>query len=62
MIKDTEVGPAIWGRWVTSALASGSLRCKPEPMVVGKGLEFIQEGCDRMSEGVSAVKLVVEIL
>ncbi|KAK5134036.1 hypothetical protein LTR08_007041 [Meristemomyces frigidus] len=61
-IKHDKIGPAIWGQWVTPALAKGTLRCKPEPKVVGRGLEAIQEACDRMSEGVSATKLVVEIL
>ncbi|KAK5122888.1 hypothetical protein LTR85_003453 [Meristemomyces frigidus] len=60
-LKNDEVGAAIWGSWVTPALVKGTLKCKPEPDVVGHGLEAIQEACDRMMRGVSAKKLVVEI-
>ncbi|KAF4335455.1 zinc-binding alcohol dehydrogenase domain protein [Fusarium beomiforme] len=42
-------------------LSSGSIKPSPEPMVVGKGLEFINDGLDKMSEGVSCTKLVIEI-
>ena len=60
-LKDTEVGPAIRHKWVPEALANGSLKCKPDPNVVGQGLEKIQEACDSMKGGVSAMKLVVEL-
>lgn len=59
--KDDDVGPAIWGDWVTAALASGQLKCKPDAEVVGQGLEFVQVACERILKGVSAKKLVVEI-
>jgi len=35
--------------------------CKPEPVVVGQGLESLQEAVDRRGEGVSAQKVVVEL-
>ncbi|KAK7959578.1 uncharacterized protein PG986_004432 [Apiospora aurea] len=60
-----EVGPAIWGKWVPEALASGALQCKPEPEVVAKGLEGIQTACDIGAMGwgtSSSPKLVVEII
>ncbi|KAK8062412.1 oxidoreductase-like protein [Apiospora hydei] len=60
-----EVGPAIWGKWVPEALASGALQCKPEPEVVAKGLDGIQTACDMGAKGwgtSSSPKLVVELI
>lgn len=51
----------IWHKFVPEALADGQLRPNPEPLVVGKGLESIQNGMDKLKMGVSARKLVVEI-
>ncbi|KAF7190452.1 Dehydrogenase orsE [Pseudocercospora fuligena] len=56
-----DVGEKIWGKWVTPALESGLLKCKPEPKIVGDGLEKIQDAVNIMSKGVSATKLVVTI-
>lgn len=61
-MKHNHVGPAIWDQWLTAALANGSLRCKPDPEVVGKGLENVQAALDLQAKGVSAKKLVVELL
>lgn len=60
-----EVGPAIWGKWVPEALATGALQCKPDPEVVAKGLEGIQTACDIGAKGwgtSSSPKLVVELV
>ncbi|KAF6828222.1 hypothetical protein CMUS01_08676 [Colletotrichum musicola] len=58
--EDTaEVGDPIWREFVPKALESGRLLARPEPIVVGTGLEVIQGGLDRLKEGVSARKLVV---
>lgn len=43
-------------------MANGSLKCKPEPEIVGKGLEYVQEAMDKQARGVSAKKLVVELI
>ncbi|KAK5111694.1 hypothetical protein LTR62_004800 [Meristemomyces frigidus] len=51
----------IWEGYVTSALEQGKLRCLPEPMVVGKGLESVQAGLDANKKGVSAKKVVVQL-
>lgn len=56
-----EVGDAIWGDFVPAALANGSLLCKPDPLVVGKGLDKLQVGIEIAEKGVSAQKVVVEI-
>ncbi|KAK3691606.1 hypothetical protein LTR37_018561 [Vermiconidia calcicola] len=51
----------LWENYVTPALQNGKLKCLPEPLVVGKGLEAIQEGLDRSKKGVSAKKVVIEL-
>lgn len=51
----------VWKDFVLPALEKGSLKCLPEPLVVGKGLEKVQEGCDTNKKGVSAKKVVVEL-
>ncbi|KAI1281073.1 GroES-like protein [Xylaria sp. FL0933] len=49
------------GTWLRENLAKGLVRPSPEPTVVGKGLEFINAGIDKLSKGVSCTKLVVEV-
>ncbi|KAF3940453.1 Zeta-crystallin [Dactylella cylindrospora] len=56
-----EVGPAVWGEWMPAALANGSLKIAPPPLMVGKGLEAIQDAIDRYVQGVSYQKVVVEL-
>jgi NADPH:quinone reductase-like Zn-dependent oxidoreductase len=51
----------VWRDYVTPALEAGKLKCLPPPLVVGKGLEFIQTALERCGAGVSATKVVVEI-
>jgi len=60
-LKKNEVGPAVWGEWIPKALENGDLKCKPDAVVVGQGLESLQEACDKMDAGVSGAKLVVEL-
>jgi hypothetical protein len=60
-VKD-EVSKAVWEDYVPGALADGSLQCSPEPLVIGKGLEKVQKGCDLNRAGVSAKKVIVELL
>lgn len=49
------------GTWLKEHLAAGRVKPSPEPKVVGKGLETINEGLDILRKGVSCSKLVVEI-
>ena len=51
----------VWEGFVTPALACGQLKCLPQPHVVGKGLQHVQEALELMKAGVSATKLVVEL-
>jgi NADPH:quinone reductase-like Zn-dependent oxidoreductase len=60
-LRNNEVGDAVYGKWITPALANGQLRCKPDPVIVGQGLEKIQAALERWKEGVSAQKVVVEL-
>lgn len=43
------------------ALASGQLKAKPNPLVVGHGLENVQHGLDIQKAGVSAQKIVITL-
>ncbi|KAI5356650.1 putative GroES-like superfamily, alcohol dehydrogenase-like, NAD(P)-binding domain superfamily [Septoria linicola] len=52
---------AVFAKWLPLALRSGQLKCKPEPFIVGRGLDSLQDACDLMAKGVSAQKLVVEL-
>ncbi|KAK5011058.1 hypothetical protein LTR28_006023 [Elasticomyces elasticus] len=56
-----QVGEAVWGKYVPEALEKGMLKCKPDPMIIGKGLESVQKGVDKNKEGVSAAKVVIEL-
>ena len=51
----------LWKDFITPALASGKLKCLPEPLVIGQGLESLQKGVNRSREGVSARKIVVTV-
>ncbi|KAK6218371.1 zinc-binding oxidoreductase [Colletotrichum tabaci] len=55
------IGEWIWGKFISEALANGSFKAKPDPLVTGHGLESIQEALDVQRNGVSAVKIVVTI-
>ncbi len=56
-----EVGDGVWGKRIPAALVDGSLKCKPDPLVIGQGLDKLQAACDKVREGVSARKVVVEL-
>lgn len=60
-IRRSDLGSAIWAEWLPEALADGSMLCKPDPEIVGKGLERIRDAVEAMGKGVSAKKLVVEL-
>ncbi|KAF4544692.1 alcohol dehydrogenase [Lasiodiplodia theobromae] len=56
-----EIADGVWRKFVPEALASGQFKAKPDPLVVGKGLEKIQEAVDKQHAGVSAKKVVVSL-
>jgi NADPH:quinone reductase-like Zn-dependent oxidoreductase len=51
----------VWEHFVTKGLESVKLKCLPKPLVVGKGLESLQEALAKAKAGVSAQKIVVEL-
>lgn len=55
------IGKAIWQDYLGEALANGTLAAEPEPLVVGKGLDKIQEGIEVLKKGVSARKIIVTL-
>ena len=57
----SELGSAIYNTWLPEALAAGQMKCKPDPLVFGRGLDRIQGALDRWKDGVSAQKIVVEL-
>lgn len=57
----SETTHPVWESYVPEALQKGKLKCVPEPLVIGKGLENVQKGCDKNKEGVSAKKVVIEL-
>jgi NADPH:quinone reductase-like Zn-dependent oxidoreductase len=61
MHGEGEHSAPLWDYFVTKGLESGKLKCLPEPFVVGKGLESLQEAMDKLKAGVSAQKIVVEL-
>ncbi|KAJ4358138.1 uncharacterized protein N0V89_002717 [Didymosphaeria variabile] len=56
-----EIASPVWEDFVTPALRSGKLQCIPPSTIVGKGLDYVNEGLKRSKAGVSATKLVVEL-
>ncbi|ETS77048.1 hypothetical protein PFICI_10922 [Pestalotiopsis fici W106-1] len=60
-LKANEVGSAIYNDFLPEALATGQFLAKPDPTVVGSGLENIQNGIDLCKGGVSATKVVVSL-
>ncbi|KAI5359828.1 putative GroES-like superfamily, alcohol dehydrogenase-like, NAD(P)-binding domain superfamily [Septoria linicola] len=47
--------------FIPQALESGQLKARPEPLVVGKGLESVQKALEVYAAGVSGKKVVVEL-
>ena len=55
------VGKAVYQDFLPQALAEGTFACAPEPQVVGKGLQSLQDGFEVLKKGVSAKKVVVTL-
>ncbi|CAO1604843.1 MAG: hypothetical protein LQ349_000481 [Xanthoria aureola] len=56
-----EVSRVIYEDFLPAALANGSYATAPEPHVVGRGLELVQDALDLNMKGVSARKVVVSL-
>lgn len=61
MFGEGDHSAPVWQKFVTKALESGQLKCLPEPMVIGRGLQSLQEAMDRVKAGMSAKKVVIEL-
>lgn len=59
-LEGNDVGKAIYD-YLEKALEGGSFKAAPEALVVGKGLESIQEAFGVQAKGVSAKKVVVTL-
>ncbi|KAF7504198.1 hypothetical protein GJ744_002617 [Endocarpon pusillum] len=59
--QQPEVGNAIFRDYLPAALKSGEYKAKPDPKVVGHGLESIADGFAAQKKGVSAAKVVVTL-
>ncbi|KAH8686151.1 putative alcohol dehydrogenase [Tricladium varicosporioides] len=55
------VGKAVFADFLPEALEKGTFVAAPEAMIIGRGLEKIQEACDIQRKGVSAKKVVVSL-
>lgn len=55
------VGKMIYTDFLPRALAEGEFVAAPDPIVVGKGLEFVQPAFEMQRKGVSAKKVVVSL-
>ncbi|KAI0201223.1 GroES-like protein [Astrocystis sublimbata] len=65
-MNGTPLAQSIFGEFLPKALGSNSegekgYKCEPKPLVVGKGLEKVQEALDLSKKGISCQKLVVEL-
>ena len=60
-LMDTDLGPAIYERFLPGALASGAVVAAPPPLVVGDGLDALPAAIERRRAGVSAAKVVVTL-
>ena len=61
MIKEPDVGNAIYRDFLPAALKSGQFKAKPDPQVKGHGVESIQDAVTTQKKGVSAAKIVVPL-
>lgn len=60
-LKDNEIGPAVYTRFLPPALAAGTYRAAPEATIAGHGLAAIPDALRQLRGGVSATKLVVTV-
>ncbi|KAL4922075.1 hypothetical protein BDW62DRAFT_172922 [Aspergillus aurantiobrunneus] len=58
-VKDSGVGKVVYEDFLPKALEAKSYVAAPEPLVVGTGLECVQEAVDLHAKGISARKVVV---
>ncbi|KAL3417104.1 zinc-binding oxidoreductase [Phlyctema vagabunda] len=57
-----DIGDAVWRNFIPQALAAGKFQAKPDPLLLVGGLEKVQEGINIQRNGVSAKKVVIEVV
>ena len=60
-IAFNEVSKLIYTDFLPEALEKGQFIAAPDPLIIGKGLEYIQPAFDIQKKGVSAHKVVVSL-
>ncbi|KAK5239794.1 hypothetical protein LTS06_012671, partial [Exophiala xenobiotica] len=61
-VLKNEVGELIWSEFLPAALEQNKYRFAPPPLIVGSGLERLQEAVDKgKMGGASAQKIVVTL-
>jgi hypothetical protein len=60
-IRDFEVSKPVYGDYLPKALKDGSFKPMPKATVIGRGLESLQGGFDKLKQGISATKFVVSL-
>lgn len=60
-LKDNEIGEAVYTHFLPKALEAGAFVPAPEALVVGQGLESLQDAVDIYRKGVSAQKVVISL-
>jgi NADPH:quinone reductase-like Zn-dependent oxidoreductase len=60
-VAHSPIADVVYRDFLPEALANGKFRASPEPLIVGQGLETIQEALDVQKKGVSAKKVVVSL-
>jgi len=58
---NNEISTAVYDKFLPKALAEGKFIPAPDPLVVGHGLESIQEALEAYAKGVSAQKIVITL-
>ncbi|KFY20834.1 hypothetical protein V491_03388 [Pseudogymnoascus sp. VKM F-3775] len=58
-LKDNEIGEAVYTHFLPKALEAGAFVPAPEALVVGQGLESLQDAVDIYRKGVSAQRVVI---
>lgn len=61
IINNKRIVKGVWTHYIPEALRLGTLKAVPKPIVVGRGLEKVEDGVAMLKNGISSGKLVVEL-
>lgn len=61
VVDEFKVCRPVWEYYIPPALEQSKLECAPGALVVGRGLESVQNGMDANTAGFSASQVVVEL-